>query len=72
MDDETFEEFSFEKRPENRWPGRNLNLLLVAIIVLATLLWWFAWPTADPCNGVPAGVVVEDPNSAGTFKQCTG
>jgi hypothetical protein len=72
MDDETFEEFSFEKRREDRWLGRNLNLLLVAIIVVATLLWWFAWPTPDPCKGAPAGSVVEDLNNAGTFKQCKG
>ena len=74
MDDETFddegslEEFSFEKSA--RWRDRPLELLLIALIIVATLLWFFLWPTADPCKGAPTGAVVEDPNNAGVFKQC--
>ena len=74
MDDETWEdeteEFSFERRPRRR--DRYLELSLIVIIVVGALLWFFFWPAPDPCKGAPRGAVVEDPNQAGVFKQCTG
>jgi hypothetical protein len=67
-DEEGYEEFSFEK-PES-WRDRYFELTLIGVIVVATVLWFFFWPTSDPCKGAPAGAVVEDPNQAGSFKQC--
>jgi hypothetical protein len=68
-EDETFEEFSFQK-PES-WRDKYSELVLIGLVVLVALLVLLFWPGSNPCKGAPSGAVVEDPDHAGVFKQCT-
>jgi hypothetical protein len=76
-DDPTKDEeelFSFpERQPQSEPFGRlKLVLIVVTLVLVGAVVWLVVGRMIDPCQGLPAGTVVEDPDHSDSVIVCKG
>jgi hypothetical protein len=69
-DDE--ELFSFPERQPGQSKRSKLVLIVVTLVLVGVAVWMLMGWVTDPCQGVPAGAMVEDPDHSGGVILCKG